>query len=457
MKPSAIALFVVLAAAHAEVARAQSDQERTLRQQVEQRFEVLPLQNGVVLRPRATTARARAVEITDGTIVIDGSPATGAELREKLGTDADLVLRLSYLDRVASQRLFGGGSTGSKPAAPLAEQPEPPTPPVPPPVPPEPPAQRPRRPLANGGDLVRFGSDITVEEGDVVAGDAVALGGKMRVDGEVTGNAVVIGGDLELGPRANIHGDSVNIGGSLKRDPSATIGGNVVDLGGVGLNLRTGRGRFQLRRLLAIAPFGAADSLSGMAEKVISLVATIARILVLSVLASFVLLFGRQYVDRAAEEAWTRPLKAGAIGFVAQLLVIPVFVVAFLILIVTIVGIPLLVLLPFALLALALVGLVGFTAIAYLLGGFVNRRFGWPDRSPYLTAVTGVVVLVSPVLIARLAGLAGSLLSPLTAVLVVLGFLVEYVAWTVGFGAVTLLRFGRPKAPSLPAAATPVI
>ena len=40
-------------------------------------------------------------------------------------------------------------------------------------------------------------------------------------------------------------------------------------------------------------------------------------------------------------------------------------IVTILILVVTIVGIPLLVLIPFALLALALVSLVGFTAVAY--------------------------------------------------------------------------------------------
>src|SRR5262245_49620116 len=97
MKPLAIALLVALSAAHGTMAEAQSDQERAFRQQVERRFEVLPLRNGVVLRSKAADARVRAIEITDGAIAIDGSPATGSELREKLGADADLVLRVSYL------------------------------------------------------------------------------------------------------------------------------------------------------------------------------------------------------------------------------------------------------------------------------------------------------------------------------------------------------------------------
>jgi hypothetical protein len=45
------------------------------------------------------------------------------------------------------------------------------------------------------------------------------------------------------------------------------------------------------------------------------------------------------------------------------------------------------------------------------------------------------------VLVARLLGLASGLLFPITAVLAALGFAFEYVVWTVGLGAVALLRF----------------
>jgi hypothetical protein len=65
-------------------------------------------------------------------------------------------------------------------------------------------------------------------------------------------------------------------------------------------------------------------------------------------------------------------------------------------------------------------------------------------------------MVVSPVLIARLIGLAGILVFPITGTLAFLGFLLEYVAWTVGFGAVALLRFARPDGPlpSAPVATT---
>ena len=125
-------------------------------------------------------------------------------------------------------------------------------------------------------------------------------------------------------------------------------------------------------------------------------------------------------------------------------------------LVVTIVGIPFLVLIPFAILALAVIAFIGFTAVAYNVGRVVNQRFAWSERNPYLTAVVGILLLISPVLIARLLGLADWLLFPITGALIFLGFLVEYLAWTVGFGAVALLRFTTPRmaSPQAPPPAT---
>ena len=445
----AVLLIFPMASGYFASAQSGSGQQDALRRQIEQRFDVLPLQRGVALRPKLPPIRAeapqgversvRSIELTGGTIAIDGAPVTGAELRDKLGPDADLVLRLSYLDPDARQRLFGGAVAA----------PEPPIAPVPPaPAGPE------RRPRPRGGDRdqdrVRFGGSVTVNEGETVTGDAVAIGGSVRVDGTITGNAVAIGGGLELGPHADVQGDAVSIGGALKRDPGAHIGGKVVDVGGFNVDfdpLRRGRlpSRFRF-------PFG--FPFFGPTRGFVALMLTIARVIMLCALTSLVVLVGREYVERAGARAATEPIKAGAVGLLAQLLFIPLLVVTILVLVVTIIGIPLLVLIPFALLALAVIGLVGFTAVASNLGRLVRQRFDWSDRNPYVTVVTGIVLLISPVLIARLIGLAGVRLFPITGTLAFLGFLAEYVAWTVGFGAVALLRFARSQtaAPSGPPA-----
>jgi hypothetical protein len=265
----------------------------------------------------------------------------------------------------------------------------------------------------------------------------------------VSGNAVAIGGSMTLGPKADVQGDAVVIGGRLNRDPGAHIGGKVVDVGAGDFDFGGfRRGGVPFGRLFV--PF------SGAARGLLALMSTLARVAVLCVLASLVLLVGGEYVERVGARAVAEPVKAGAIGLLAQLLFIPMLVITILLLVVTIIGIPLLVLVPFAVLALAVIGLVGFTAVASYLGRLVNHRFDRAGANPYQTVVIGILLLISPVLIARLIGLAGILVFPITGTLAFLGFLLEYAAWTVGFGAVALLRFARPgrTLPSAPVATT---
>ena len=447
MTTALAAMVAVLATiADGECAQGAAGQPDALRQQLEQRFDVTSLQDGVLLRPIRGDARFRAIEVNDRSISIDGVAATGAELRGRLGADADAVLRLSYLDADARRQLLGS------PAAPAPDRSV------------ERPVERTeeqssendegRRPRRRsrgdreGNDRVRFGGNVSVEDGEIVNGDVVSIGGSARVNGEVRGDAVAIGGGLELGPHANVQGDAVSVGGALKRDPGARVDGKVVDIGG-GWPFPTGEwwrwNRFPRR---GFPPFGA--NFFGAAAGMFALMGTLMRVLVLCLLSSIVLFVGREYVERVGARAAAEPLKAGAVGLLAQLLFGPLLVLTIVVFVVTIVGIPLLLLVPFAMLAFGGVLLLGFTAVAYHLGRLANARLAWHHDNTYLTAVTGILMLVSPVLIARVLGLADWLLFPLTGTLVFLGLVAEYLAWTVGFGAVALLKFER--APTVPPA-----
>ena len=51
--------------------------------------------------------------------------------------------------------------------------------------------------------------------------------------------------------------------------------------------------------------------------------------------------------------------------------------------------------------------------------------------------------MLSPVLLSRLIGFAGLLWPSAAGALLALGLLAEYVVWTVGLGAVALVRFDR--------------
>jgi len=71
-------------------------------------------------------------------------------------------------------------------------------------------------------------------------------------------------------------------------------------------------------------------------------------------------------------------------------------------------------------------------------------RLGWNDKNPYMVAAVGIALIVSPVLLSRLVGFAG-ILWPITWTLLLLGLLAEYLAWTIGLGAVALVRFGQQR------------
>ena len=95
-----------------------------LRDAIEARYDVALLTEGLGLA-RAEGDGIRMVELRAGTIAIDGVPVTGQELRERLGDDANLILRLSYVDAAARLAMFGARSPEIGIEAPLPVAPWP--------------------------------------------------------------------------------------------------------------------------------------------------------------------------------------------------------------------------------------------------------------------------------------------------------------------------------------------
>jgi hypothetical protein len=286
-----------------------------------------------------------------------------------------------------------------------------------------------------------------VRADEVINGDVVAIGGGANVDGRVFGDVVAIGGNLVLGPTANVDGDVVVVGGELQRNPSARIGGEIQEVSFGDIDFGPG-GPFG--RGGPFGPGGMSNVFFGSAaSRLFALASTTARLAVLCFLASLVLLFARSYVERVGVRAADEPVKAGLVGLLIQLLFLPALIATCVVLVVTIIGIPLLLLVPFAILAFALFFLVGFTAVVYDIGRFAGLRFGLSSQNPYVIAAVGTVVVLSPVLVSRVVGFAGGFISPITWTLVLLGVLLEYAVWTVGLGAVALVRFDRKAGATL--------
>src|SRR5688572_2847074 len=92
-----------------------------LRTKLRDRYDVLSLQDGVGLVPRSANTGIRIIEIRNGAVAIDGMTATGDQLRMRLGADADLILRVSYLDAAQQRQLTGAAQQpgGVQPGATL--------------------------------------------------------------------------------------------------------------------------------------------------------------------------------------------------------------------------------------------------------------------------------------------------------------------------------------------------
>ncbi|HEY8019683.1 MAG TPA: hypothetical protein VIH93_01190, partial [Thermoanaerobaculia bacterium] len=88
-----------------------------LRRTIERLYEVLPVHDGVVLRPRIERSGVRTIELAGEDIAVNGNRLSAAVLREWLGAaEADPVIRLSQLAPAARRALFHletepGGST----------------------------------------------------------------------------------------------------------------------------------------------------------------------------------------------------------------------------------------------------------------------------------------------------------------------------------------------------------
>ena len=393
-----------------------------LRARAEQSYTVLPLQDGLALAPR-TPGSIRSIEIRQGVIAVDGAEVTGAELRQRLGPETDLVLQLSYLDAASSRALVGTSQPGRESAL---EQPSPSS---------TSPTQSVTR---RRGALVRFGSDVAVAADEVVTEDVVVIGGSADIDGQVEGDVVVVGGSARLGPRAHVQRDLTVVGGSLTRDPGATVGGDVNEVGLGGF----GSGRFGPRMRRPGGFFGDGWPLRGFTP-LLRLGGTLVRLMLLILLASVVVLVARTPVERVAERAAAEPFKSWLVGFVAELAVVPVLLVTVVGLAVSIVGIPLLPLVPLAIIGLILVLLVGFSGVAQWLGRQVQTGLGWSRSQPVAATVLGIGLLVLPLVLGRAIGLIGGL-GAIATTFVIGGALIEYVAWTVGLGAAALVRFGAP-------------
>lgn len=190
--------------------------------------------------------------------------------------------------------------------------------------------------------LVRVFADVHVPPGTRVDGDVVAVFGSATIEGQVTGSVVAVFGSVKLLPGASVEQDAVAVGGVLDQTPGTTVKGETVSIGFLPLS------------------FGA--------PTLAALLLTIFTGWLLSLLMAW--LMSLLFHERMQRIATTASRQSGASIFVG-LLSAPLVVIAMLLLLVTVIGIPVAFLLP---IAYALMVWAGQLAATGLLGSKLMRR-----------------------------------------------------------------------------------
>lgn len=447
-----VVLLTVVTVAGAVSAAAQltDDDRRTLRQRIESRYDVVPLTDGLALRPKTRTGDVRLIEIADGSISINGSAVSGRELRERLRDDAEHVLRLSYLSSQDQRALFEDA------AAPVPRDSER-----------ERDMQRAEerrleaeaqaaatrdefevesRPNRSHGDRVRIFGDVVVREDEEITGEVVAVMGDVKIEGVVRNQVVAVLGDIELGPKAVVLRDIVSVGGHVRKAEGARTRGGVTEVGLMGPNVNVHFDPWFRGWGFGFPGFGAVPRLIGSGF----------RLLFLLLLTGMALLIARPTVESAAQRAADDPVKSTIVGLAAELLIVPVLVIAAILFAITIILSPLILLLPFVVLLLVLMALAGFAGVAGAIGQWVQRRFSLGTSSAFVAIALGVFIVLLPLLVGRVIAIGGWPLGAFATWFIMIGFVFELLVWACGLGAVltnTVTRWrARRAAVRVPAA-----
>jgi len=277
-----------------------------------------------------------------------------------------------------------------------------------------------------GEDIVRFGEDVTVTDEELVRGDVVVFGGDASIAGKVVGDVVVIMGNARVASGAEINGNMVVIGGTLDEQPEVIIHGERVVLKDLKISL--GSLPFAFRH--HPGPF---DFFSTTAKFFVSLV-----------LFFLVIFFLRGRVIRSHEHVVSGVPKSFGTGFLVAFIGVFVVPVLFLILLVTIIGIPLALVLVASCIAIFF---VADTVFVYALGSKVSEKLKFQTTNPFAIVLVGTAVLYLPGLL----GFGFSLLpfgGFLGGFFKVIGILFGILAFLCGLGALFLSRFGARGVPA---------
>ena len=271
-------------------------------------------------------------------------------------------------------------------------------------------------------DAAHRTGDVTIAAGDSLKGNLVVMDGTLRIAGVITGSAIAINGAVVIDSTGHVLGNVVAAEHGAAIAPAGRVDG-------------------ELRTLDAIEPLPTGLAAASAPGTVASLKRTAAWFGILIILAIGVLTNAGDAMQRV-----TTTLNAGfgrnvAVGFLAQMALLPVLVTICLLLCLTLLGI---LLVPFAIVAyvivvLGLIVLGGLGAVQMVGKGIAARRVGQTERGMRLQSlVSGMLLLSIPWLAA--AALTSQPVASAAARTIAIG--VTWIAVTAGLGAALRTRGG---------------
>ncbi|MEE8640611.1 MAG: polymer-forming cytoskeletal protein [bacterium] len=271
-----------------------------------------------------------------------------------------------------------------------------------------------------GEDRVVIGQDLVIEEGEVVEGDAVCIGGNLTVKGTVNGDVVCVGGHLRVGPTAVICCDVVSVGGVAVISPQAEVGGEQVSVEG------------GIPGLKGLKWFGVLDdAVSDFSKRIVEVVKEVVFFGFLMLVALLLTVFLPRQFGRIDEHLDGDFPRSALLG-VGIMILLPV---ALVLMAVSIIGIPLI---PIVILAAVVAIFVGYVVMARIIG---RRLVG--EKHVMFQIFIGLLLLHGAALLGDIIALPGGPMEKIGGVFAGVGKIIFIAASGIGMGAVVYSRFGK--------------
>ncbi len=280
-------------------------------------------------------------------------------------------------------------------------------------------------------EIIAFGENKRIDAADSIRGDVFLILGDLDIDGYVRGDITVLAGDLRIGSSGDVEG-KIDCLGTVTLDSGAHVWGDIK-----ASNLVTPmmdeyydfRGEFSEKKI--------GFSWQDIFRRLTSPVMIVYLLLVIFCIFSFILILPRP-VARIRYQIETGFMKCFLVGVLLTIALFPLW----LMIVITIIGIPVAILIfPFVVIGAYVLGAIGFTQFA----GFELRRRTTLRYEGFLkTTLAGIVLLGSPLILAVFFQFTN--VDPLTVPIFIIFLAVQLIMFTTGLGAVFFSRFGtRPQ------------